>query len=372
MKFEGGKNQLMINPRLSEEEKQSLQELQLEFEKQFGTENYFLVPSSGSSKGVHQSIKLIALSSESILNSAKRVNLFLQATAADSWGLCLPEFHVAGLGVLARAYLSGSKVSKFVFDAVSLPMIIENNKINFLSLVPAQIYDLVQANVAAPANLKKVFVGGGILARSLREAAEKLNWPVVETYGMTESGSMIATRSQGEIFFKVLENVSVKTEADALMIKCNSLLTAVIQKIGLKISLIKFEKDDWYKTEDAVIVHEGPSLELLGRKSDYVKILGEGVSLAELRERLQVLALRAGILQNSVELIAVDDPRAGALIAIVFEASVADKDQSLVIEQFNSACRPYEKIVRSFVLRHIPRTDLGKLKSEELKSIIKE
>lgn len=367
-------NQLLINPRLSGDEKGVLQELKLEFEKQFGEKNFFLVPSSGSSKSAGQSVKLMALSIESVLNSARRVNFYLNAKKENRWGLCLPRFHVAGLGVLARAYLAGAEVSEFNFNTHDFAKNLIASDISFLSLVPAQVYDLVNAGVKAPAQIKKVFVGGGFLNQRLRLQIKELGWPVTETYGMTETSSMVALRENQDSYFALLPGVSAKIADEVLLLKCDSLVTAVVQKTDGDIIMTDIVRDGWLPTEDVATLHEkenGTYLELHGRKSDYVKILGEGVSLSELRAKLQNIAQQEGLDPRHYELVAVEHARAGYQLVLVIEESVSAQQQNL-INLFNQSCRPYEKISEALVLRQIPRSDLGKLKISELKHIIKE
>jgi O-succinylbenzoic acid--CoA ligase len=61
------------------------------------------------------------------------------------------------------------------------------------SLVPAQVFDLVTQAVRAPAGLRAVVVGGGRLESGLGAAARALGWPVLQSYGMTETASQVAT-----------------------------------------------------------------------------------------------------------------------------------------------------------------------------------
>ena len=68
---------------------------------------HLLFASSGSSGDR----KWVALSKEAILASAKMVNEHLSAVPSDHWLLALPDFHVGGMGVLARAYASACPVS---------------------------------------------------------------------------------------------------------------------------------------------------------------------------------------------------------------------------------------------------------------------
>lgn len=376
IRFEPGfPNQLLINPRFSENEKAGVLSLKKEFEKKFGPDNYFLVPSSGSSKAAGQSVKLVALHRESVLNSARRVNFYLNAKKENSWGLFLPEFHVAGLGVLARAHLAGAEVETFMFDVGTIAKNLTESGISFLSLVPAQVFDLVQAGKRAPASVKKVFVGGGFLSSGLRQGISALGWPITETYGMTETGSMVAVRELHSQIFELMPGVSAKIQNELLSLHCDSLLSATVQKNGEEISLSEFARDSWFQTEDVAVLREyenGSFLEIKGRRSDYIKILGEGVSLSELRDLILDAGMQLNLHPRQLEVVAVENERAGYELVLAVEESVTADQRQTLMTNYNESSRPYERISRTVVLRQIPRTDLGKLKTEELKRIIKE
>jgi acyl-CoA synthetase (AMP-forming)/AMP-acid ligase II len=70
------------------------------------------VASSGTRAAAGDSVKLVGLSHEAMLVSAGAVNQHLRITETDVWGLCLPLFHVGGLAILYRSFLSGAKVQE--------------------------------------------------------------------------------------------------------------------------------------------------------------------------------------------------------------------------------------------------------------------
>jgi o-succinylbenzoate---CoA ligase len=361
MKFEftlGAKNQLLINPRLSVKEVEVLNSLKVEFEKEFGENNYFLVPSSGSSKKANESTKLIALHLNAVLNSAKRFNEYFKAGQNDDWGLLLPKFHVAGLGTCARAFLTGSKV---IEDTSKL------EEVSFLSLVPTQVFDVVSKNEHAPSKLKKVFVGAGALNSEIKSEALRLGWPIVETYGMTETASMIAVKEKDQLF--ALPNVQVDTANGCLKVKCDSLLTCSVQKVDDSIEFIRSIEGDWFQTEDRAEVKHN-LINLLGRSSEYIKILGEGVSLAELSSQLVSIALRLKIAAQCFALLALPDARADHKIILAVEKSVDSEIIAKCVQGFNQLVRPYEKISGLSTIDRIPRTELGKVKTVELLQIV--
>jgi O-succinylbenzoic acid--CoA ligase len=252
---------------------------------------------------------------------------------------------------------------------------LEKNKISYLSLVPAQIFDLIQLEVKAPTGLKTVFVGGGALTLEQGKKFVGLGWPMVETYGMTETSSMIAVREKANDLFHLLNNVYVKAEEKKLSIRCDSLLTATIQKIDNKIEIKYFDENSWYKSEDQVELINMNSevyLRFLGRDQDYLKILGEGVSLAELRSLLVKVVMNYKLPVLSFEVVDLEDARAGTRLFLAVEKNVNSDLVDKVFQDFNRQCRAYEKFKQAVVVDKIPRTDLGKLKFENLKALVVE
>ena len=65
------------------------------------------------------------------------------------------------------------------------------------SLVPTQVVDLVNLRLRAPSTAGCIIVGGGALDMETGRKARALGWPVVQSYGMTESGSQLATALPG-------------------------------------------------------------------------------------------------------------------------------------------------------------------------------
>ncbi len=364
-------NQLLVNPKLSSVERQVFENLQLHFEKEFGYEGFFFVPSSGSSKGDGESAKLIALSCDAVANSAERFNRYFQAKSEDSWGLVLPTFHVAGLSVLARANLVKARVFSSDWVPQQMQEWLSKNKIAYLSLVPTQVHDLIHHKVKANSTLKKVFVGGGALNADLRDSFINLGWPVVETYGMTETCSMIAVKEDSQ-FFKVLPGVEILVEDDLLRVKCNSSAHSSIQLKNGKVEVTHFE-EGWVRTEDRVkleIQNNQLYLQFLGRASDYVKILGEGVSLVELRAKLEKVAIEFSLKTKQFFLLSLPDLRKENAIALIIDQTVDRHLADRLVERFNQVVRGYERIHKIVQLNQIPVGELGKVKVNELKETV--
>ena len=61
------------------------------------------------------------------------------------------------------------------------------------ALVPAQIHDLVEAELHAPESLRAIVIGGGALSPTLYARARALGWPLLPSYGLSELCSQAAT-----------------------------------------------------------------------------------------------------------------------------------------------------------------------------------
>lgn len=356
-------NQLLINPKLSQDEKNVLLELNDYFKTEVSKIGYFLIPSSGSSKSIDESVKLIALKKSAVLNSARRVNQQFGFTEQMSWGCVLPTFHVGGLGILARSYLAKSKVfiaewKTLLNEDDFLNWIIQNN-IQVLSLVPAQIFDLVKKNIQSPSTVQKIFVGGSELPMNVAAAAQKLNWPVIQTYGMTETASMVAYKDDyTSAEFQLMDGVLFEALKNGSQISCDSLASYSLQKIKNITQITSFESA--LQISDQILV-QGSKIQFLGRSDDKIQILSETVSLSELRSRLHSLVIEIGKDIRSYALVALPDPRSEYRLVIVTEDL-----NSQILEKFNSIVRPYERAQSLVQVQKIPKTDLGKVKYAEL------
>lgn len=190
-------NSVLLNFRWSEAETRLLFEVAETVTTRRKLQGHLWLATSGSTSESVGHVKLVALSKNAFLVSARSVNQHLQAKASDVWMQVLPRFHVGGLGVEVRAMLSGSQViSNFEKWSVERAhKLLLEARVTIASMVPTQVFDLVQAGLRAPPSLRAVIVGGGALNEGLYRQARKLGWPLLPSYGMTETCSQIATAS---------------------------------------------------------------------------------------------------------------------------------------------------------------------------------
>lgn len=117
---------------------------------------------------------------------AVALNRALGATPADHWDLGLPLFHVGGLNVLMRLWLSGAQATiPPRFDAADLLARAEAGRVTIASLVPQTLDRVLEAlgDRPWPAAWRVALVGG---AAASPEALARC--PVARhTYGLTEA-----------------------------------------------------------------------------------------------------------------------------------------------------------------------------------------
>lgn len=366
---------------------------------------HLLVQTSGT-EGVP---KWCAIHKRAFLANAEAVNMHLAASNDDRWLLALPIHHVGGFAIHARAFLSGAAVVTLEgkWDAARFAEVCRDERISLTSMVPTQVFDLVQQQLRAPASLRAIVVGGGALAKDLGDRARDLGWPVLQSFGTTETSSQIATEPLAHLSsgfnpdaMEVLPHWALQVDADGVLsVRGPALATgyAISVEAGLcepggvspasplgyplhplspgmertsPGSQTLASANDWQwqpigksmRTRDRVqLWSEGGRrfLRFLGRDSQMLKILGELVALPPLQARLDSLAL--GRAERCV-LVPVEDVRRGTSLVL----ASTDARAAQLVEEFNASVQPFERIQRFAQVDGLPLTDLGKVRTAEL------
>ncbi|APJ04926.1 AMP-binding protein [Silvanigrella aquatica] len=379
---------LFLNPR-------TLSYLNIDFPKvinKFNLQSHILLATSGSTAINPADIKLVALKKSAILISSESVNKHLNCNANDVILNPLPHFHIGGLSTFSRSYLSGAKLinlysENMKWNPFHFKKEIELNKVTITSLVPTQVFDLVQNNCLCPASLKAVVVGGGSLSYTLYEKAKFLGWPLLPSYGMTECCSQVATAERGFLWnynslpeLKILDHIYIRTmENGKICISGDSLLTGYIFLENGEFTFFdcknnfpedSFDEQKYILTSDVGNINNS-YLQIIGRSDDVVKISGESVSLNRLDNILTDVKSDLSLCED-MAIISKSDFRLENKICLVLNNKSKNNEnfKNRVLSEFNKRCFPFEKIKEVYYVDHIPRTNLGKLKRTQLLSNI--
>ena len=327
--FESRESHLLVNPAMPADERARLEALYASVD----MDSHVFVATSGSTG----SAKLVALSKRAILASAEAVNGRLASNSSDLWCAVLPTFHVGGLGIHARAHLSGAGVVTMPWD----PRAFVRTNATLASLVPAQVYDLVELGTGPPKQLRAVLVGGGAFDQKLDARARTLGWPVLASYGMSECASTISVREE------VLPHLEARADSEGILeFRGASLLTGYVSEEGL----VDPKAGGWLTTEDRGEV-DGRTLRVFGRGEEFIKIGGESVDLKRLD---RIAAEAARLCGGDAAVIAVSDGRMGHVIHLA-------ATKLAIGPAFNDRVLPFERARQVHLVAGIPRSALGKL-----------
>lgn len=361
-------NRVLINPRFPLEERE-------EILNRLGTSpplsDHFWMATSGSTSYSKGEIKWTALSKEAILASAKAVNEFLECTCSDIWLNPLPFFHVGGLGIFARAFLSNSPV----VDAYNLVNstwnvhqfyeLLHQSQASLTSLVPAQVFDLVTARKRSPPALRAVVVGGGALSEEIFFYAKENGWPLLPSYGLTECASQVATASfqdaSGSLFPKMtlLPHIQAYVNpADRLVLKSSALFTLYAIKKEAQTEFIDPKVNGWFETEDLAEIDNG-KLKIQGRLNHFVKIGGESVDILRLEGILDGIKAKHACVFD-MALFPMPELRLGHVIHLAVKIMPENLFWMPSSRIFNARYFLLKKFGRCISLSRFPERTLGK------------
>ena len=315
--------------------------------------------------------KQIVIEKKALLISARAVNSWLCVDVSSVWGLVLPLHHVGGFGVAARAYAAGCGLAVYEgkWNPASFAEWIAREKVTHVSLVPTQIHDLLTAGLCAPPSLFAVVVGGGRLSDEAGQAIRDKGWHVLASFGMTEAASQIATQSLAFIGLPYadspLEILPIwearETPEGLLRIKGEALFAGTIEN-----GIFHRREGEWFTTSDRVTV-SGTTLTPQGRADSRVKVMGELIDLDAVEKRFLELA-QGTIREGTFALIPIPDPRRETALIAVFEGHCPEE----IIATYQSQTPGPERFTRWLAIESFPRTDLGKLRREELRRMCME
>lgn len=232
----------------------------------------FTSGSTGKPKGILHTVGNFIYSA---LGSIKHFNMESEEVSL----LSLPLYHVGGLLIPFRSFLSGGMLV-IPQEISKVGSAIRSNKPQFVSLVSTQLIRLINKDIMIPRlrQIKAIIVGGGPLPKWVLEFCQEKNIPINLTYGMTESTAQVTAINPGEMpnshqcVGKPLPYREIKLSSDhEIMIRGKTLFKGFIS--GNSDIIRPFDEGGWYKTSDIGRYTENGEIEIIERK-DLVFISG--------------------------------------------------------------------------------------------------
>ena len=208
--------------------------------------------------------KPLLVSKKSMQASAERTAAFFELSPGDTALLCLPIRYIAGKMMLVRALVIGLELdvipSKTLLD-------LKGKTYDFAALIPLQ----VNASFELLGNLKKILIGGAPIPTELRKALAKKHPHCVETYGMTETLTHVATRPvcYPAVPFRAMPGVKINVNHDS----CLQIMAPYISSSPIC-------------TNDVVELLDNQSFMLLGRRDFVINSGGKKIFAEQLEQKL--------------------------------------------------------------------------------------
>jgi o-succinylbenzoate---CoA ligase len=288
--------------------------------------------------------KAVELSAAALTASASASLRRIGAHPRRRWLCCLPMFHISGLGVLVRALLAGT--DPVIVAAVS-PDVLAASDCAYVSLVPTQLRRLLDA-ATGPGRVQAVLLGGAAPRDTLLADARTAGWPVITTYGMTETCG-------GCVYDSVpLDGVHVRITDEMVEIAGPTLFTRYLGQPELTATVLA---NGWFRTADLGCWLPGHRLGIRGRADDVINTGGEKVVPGEVEA---VLGTAPGV--ADVVVVGLPDPEWGeAVTAIVIPANPANPpDLALLRSSVRAVMSAYAAPRRVVVVSQFPLLPSGK------------
>lgn len=322
-------------------------------------ESVFVVATSGSTDRP----KLASLPPDRLTASAAAWNEALPP--AMGWLLSLGLSHVAGLGIVVRAAGAGVPVvvapdpdPEGMLGAVATARD-RDVVVSHASLVAAQLAAILDETGDAPPpdGLRAVVLGGGPIADPLVRRARDAGWPIVSSYGLTETASGIVVDG------RPLPGVEVRLGDDgAILVRGPMVFAGYLDDHAATAAAI--DADGWLLTNDLGRFEAG-ALVILGRRDDVIIRGGENISPAEVEA-----ALASHPAVADVALAGIEDATWGevpvAVVVLHPGASATDEDLRAHVRARLASFKVPSRFIR---VRELPRTSLGKIARPEVRRL---
>lgn len=320
--------------------------------------------------------KGVELTFNSFYQSGFYSNKLLRYSYSDKLLVSLPLYHIGGFSILTRALLWGVPL---IFPksvaAVDLADSIKNLHPSIISLVAAQLKELINLGIKPNTELKNCLIGGGFTDNDLVKKAIDDGWLINIVYGSTETASFVTALLTEEfnvkrnsvgrpvppvniLIYDNSRNELKPYEVGEIAVMTPALMKGYIDETGTSNNLPRI----FYSGDLGYLDEEG-YLYMVGRKNLIISTGGENVNPLEVEA---ALLQHPQIIEAAV--FPLKDSKWGEIVAAV----VVTGDESATItyqeiKTFLEKLIPGFKIPKKiFFEKSLPKTELGKIERSKL------
>jgi malonyl-CoA/methylmalonyl-CoA synthetase len=340
----------------------------------------------GYTSGTTGAPKGAVLSHGNVLASVAALAIAWQWTRDDRLVLCLPLFHMHGLGVGLHGtlYTGGSAVLLDGFDPDTVIDAAAEHDATLFFGVPTMYHRLVDcARVGELARLRLCVAGSAPLSPIVHEAFRAATGrAVLERYGMTETVMLVSNPYEGErragsVGFP-LPGVDVRfaregrapvdvsaagrdREAGEILVKGPNVFLGYWERPASNVAAFA---DGWFRTGDlGTVAHDG-YITIVGRAKELIISGGFNVYPREVEE---VLATHPAV--ADVAVVGTPSQEWGEEVTafVVVRAGQAEPDRDALREFCRGQLARYKLPRRVVIIDTLPRNALGKVVKHELR-----
>ncbi|MBW2464295.1 MAG: AMP-binding protein, partial [Deltaproteobacteria bacterium] len=225
------------------------------------------------------------LSRRAFIASARASADNLAYGPGDRWLLGMPLSHVGGLSILTRTLMAGATAvvtPEGPMSAADVVRRMADADVTHASFVPAMLTRVLSAGFEAPAGLRAVLIGGAPAGSALLADARQAGWPVLPTYGSTETCSQVATRAPGDVLDtegrigRPLPGVQVRIVDGEIYVRGPVLFDGYVGAVS-SLRRRVFDDDGYFPTGDLGELDDDGVLWVRGRRTDLIITGGENV-----------------------------------------------------------------------------------------------
>lgn len=333
----------------------------------------FTSGSSGKAKAVN-------LTFSNLVQSAKIGNTYLLQTSEDRWLASLPFYHIGGFSIIFRALMFGCQI--ILPSELKLPAIIQSIrkiKPTLISLVSAQMKELLEYDIKPPAELRHVLLGGGFIDSNLMHEALIKGWKVSKVYGSTETSSFVTVLSPDELIKKpdsvgrpIPPNQIFVCDESGNELQPNTAGEIVVSGPSIMKGYWKDNettaqriKNDSYLTGDIGYKDEDGYLYLVNRRTDLIVSGGENVNPTEVENAIMCFPK-----VKDVCVFGISDGTWGQRVAAAIVPNSDEKFSLTELKIFLGQKIAQFKIPKEIhFVDELPKTELSKIKREEVRKL---
>lgn len=321
--------------------------------------------------------KAVELTERSLAASARASGENLGADPEQRWLGNLPLFHVGGIAMAVRCALYGCALElEPGFDLDRAIAALRSPHLTHASLVPQTLARVVEAGpLRFSSSLRALLIGGGPSRPELLEEARSRGLPVLQTYGLTEACSQVATErlgeADGETSGRPLAGVSVRIVDGAgrvlepgregeIQLRGDTVMRGYFRNPEATARALQ---GGWLHTGDLGLLDERGRLKVFARRSDLILSGGENIYPAELE---QVLGGHPAVAEVAV--VGAKDPRWGEVPVAVLVGR-AGGERAALEEWCRSRLAGFKVPRRWLWVDALPRNAGGKIDRARLREL---